>query len=263
MLTLFIKTRESLTLAGGEGASPRGPYTFPGILARLRAMASSTALSCFRSSSRRDSVLAFPDLVPVETAVAVPASEALPGTLVTLLELLDWGDSWRFLQGVGGLRGEPVRGSERRPPSPPRRGPPKVDGARWALAAVETGRLPAGSARSSLAAVGGALGRGVEGTRRPGLSWNLMICPTAASSLQGEAHTDSGGAPRAGVGGGCADNRGCTHPDLRPERVVGCGKGLGGQFPGGSQSLLLLAGPMGKAGGAGAPESLVPCAPSF
>lgn len=99
MLTLFIKTRESLTLAGGEGASPRGPYTFPGILARLRAMASSTALSCFRSSSRRDSVLAFPDLVPVETAVAVPASEALPGTLVTLLELLDWGDSWRFLSG--------------------------------------------------------------------------------------------------------------------------------------------------------------------
>ena len=204
MLTLFIKTRESLTLAGGGGPSPRGPYTFPGILARLRAMASSTALSCFRSSSRRDSVLAFPDLVPVETAVAVPASEALPGTLVTLLELLDWGDSWRFLQGVGGLEGEAVRGSERRPPRPPRRGPPKVDGARWALAAVETGGLPAGSARSSLAAVGGALGRGVEGTRRPGLAWNLLTCPTAPSSWWGEAHTDSGGAPRAGAGGGCA-----------------------------------------------------------
>lgn len=42
-------------------------------------------------------MLAFPDLVPVE--VAVPASEALPGTLVTLLELLDWGDNWRFLSG--------------------------------------------------------------------------------------------------------------------------------------------------------------------
>lgn len=71
-------------------------YAFPGILARLRAIASSTAFSCFSSSSRRDSVLAFPDLV-----LAAPGSEALPGTLVTLLELLDCGDSWRFLQGGG------------------------------------------------------------------------------------------------------------------------------------------------------------------
>ena len=63
-------------------------------------MASSTALSCFSSSSRRDSVLAFPDLVPAVAVVLV--SEALPGTLVTLLELLDWGDSGRFLQGWGG-----------------------------------------------------------------------------------------------------------------------------------------------------------------
>lgn len=48
-------------------------------------------------------MLAFPDLVPVETVPAVPASGALPGTLVTLLELLDWGDNWRFLQwGEGG-----------------------------------------------------------------------------------------------------------------------------------------------------------------
>lgn len=61
----------------------------------MRAMASSTALSCFSSSSRRDSVLAFPDLVPAVAVVLV--SEALPGTLVTLLELLDWGDSGRFL----------------------------------------------------------------------------------------------------------------------------------------------------------------------
>lgn len=67
-------------------------YTLPGILARFRAMASSTALSCLRSSSRRDNVLAFPDLVP-----AAAVSVALPGTLVTLLELLDWGDSGRFL----------------------------------------------------------------------------------------------------------------------------------------------------------------------
>lgn len=69
-------------------------YAFPGILARLRAMASSTAFSCFSSSSRRDSVLAFPALLP-----AAALSAALPGTLVTLLELLDCGDSWRFLQG--------------------------------------------------------------------------------------------------------------------------------------------------------------------
>lgn len=67
-------------------------YTFPGILARLRAIASSTALSCLRSSSRRDKVLAFPDLVP-----AAAVSVALPGTLVTLLELLDCGDNGRFL----------------------------------------------------------------------------------------------------------------------------------------------------------------------
>lgn len=44
-------------------------------------------------------MLAFPDLVPVETVPAVPASGALPGTLVTLLELLDWGDNWRFRSG--------------------------------------------------------------------------------------------------------------------------------------------------------------------
>lgn len=63
-------------------------------------MASSTALSCLRSSSRRDNVLAFPDLVP-----AVAVSVALPGTLVTLLELLDCGDNGRFLSAgaVGAL----------------------------------------------------------------------------------------------------------------------------------------------------------------
>lgn len=58
----------------------------------MRAMASSTAFSCFSSSSRRDSVLAFPALLPTAAL-----SAALPGTLVTLLELLDCGDSWRFL----------------------------------------------------------------------------------------------------------------------------------------------------------------------
>lgn len=91
-LTLLYKNTSH-----SRGSKP-GSYTFPGILARLRAMASSTALSCFRSSSRRESVLAFPDLV-----LAAAVSVALPGTLVTLLELLDWGDSWRFLSaGTGG-----------------------------------------------------------------------------------------------------------------------------------------------------------------
>lgn len=89
----------------GPAAGPAGgAYTFPGILARFRAIASSTALSCFSSSSRRDSVLAFPDFVPADAELAGPVSEALPGTLVTLLELLDWGDSWRFLRGGKGGR---------------------------------------------------------------------------------------------------------------------------------------------------------------
>ena len=79
---LFIKTG---TVTKGQSGAPRtANYTFPGILARLRAMASSTAFSCFRSSSRRDRVLDLPALAPVG-----PGSDALPGTLVTLLELLD------------------------------------------------------------------------------------------------------------------------------------------------------------------------------
>lgn len=60
-------------------------------------MASSTAFSCFRSSSRRDRVLDLPALAP-----AGPGSAALPGTLVTLLELLDCGESWRFLSVCAG-----------------------------------------------------------------------------------------------------------------------------------------------------------------
>lgn len=76
LLPLFIKTS---AVTGGTAH-----YTLPGILARLRAMASSTALSCFRSSSLRDRVL---DLLPL--AAPGPGSEPLPGTLVTLLELLD------------------------------------------------------------------------------------------------------------------------------------------------------------------------------
>lgn len=78
-------------------------YTFPGIFARLRAMASSTAFSCFRSSSRRDNVLDLPDLV---AAAEGAGSLALPGMLVTLLELLVWGDKGRFLQKEKGHCGE-------------------------------------------------------------------------------------------------------------------------------------------------------------
>lgn len=64
-------------------------------------------------------MLAFPDLVPVEEAV--PASEALPGTLVTLLELLDWGDNWRFLSGraMGALEFWPLCRSDFGEPSLP------------------------------------------------------------------------------------------------------------------------------------------------
>lgn len=57
-------------------------YTFPGIFARLRAMASSTAFSCFRSSSRRVKVLVLLDFALVDATC--PASAGLPGTLVTL-----------------------------------------------------------------------------------------------------------------------------------------------------------------------------------
>lgn len=58
-------------------------------------MASSTAFSCFSSSSLRDNVLDLPDLAG---AAGGAGSAALPGMLVTLLELLDGGDSGRFLQ---------------------------------------------------------------------------------------------------------------------------------------------------------------------
>lgn len=102
--TLFIKT---WTVTPGQH------YTFPGILARLRAMASSTAFSCLRSSSRLDRVLDLPPLAP-----AGPGSAALPGMLVTLLELLDCGESWRFLwerRTEGWVRIQSTPGGEMRP----------------------------------------------------------------------------------------------------------------------------------------------------
>lgn len=75
-----------------------GPrYTLPGILALLRAIASSTALSCFRSSSLRDSVLDLPALADA-AAPGAPISGPFPGMLVTLLELfVGGGDCGRFL----------------------------------------------------------------------------------------------------------------------------------------------------------------------
>lgn len=58
-------------------------------------MASSTAFSCFSSSSLRDNVLDLPDLAG---AAGGAGSAALPGMLVTLLEPLDGGERGRFLQ---------------------------------------------------------------------------------------------------------------------------------------------------------------------
>lgn len=71
-------------------------YTLPGILALLRAIASSTALSCLRSSSLRDKVLALPVLV---AGAEVAASGAFPGMLVTLDEPFGRGEAGRFLSG--------------------------------------------------------------------------------------------------------------------------------------------------------------------
>lgn len=59
-------------------------------------MASSTALSCLRSSSLRDKVLAL--LVLVVEAEAAASAGAFPGMLVTLLELFGGGEAGRFLK---------------------------------------------------------------------------------------------------------------------------------------------------------------------
>lgn len=67
---------------------------FPGILALLRAMASSTAFSCFSSSSRRESVLlGLPEPEPGAGAGDLPADAARP-----LPEDLGGGDWGRFLE---------------------------------------------------------------------------------------------------------------------------------------------------------------------
>lgn len=69
-------------------ARSRAPY-FAGILARFRAMASSTAFSCFSSSSRRDSVL---------LGLLAPGPGSRPdGAAGPLPEDLGGGDRGRFL----------------------------------------------------------------------------------------------------------------------------------------------------------------------
>lgn len=79
------------------------PCYLAGILARLRAMASSTALSCFRSSSRRDSVLL--GLLEPEPAAAVePGAAGLPNKGTgPFPDDLGGGDRGRFLSPWGGM----------------------------------------------------------------------------------------------------------------------------------------------------------------
>lgn len=80
---------------------------FAGIFALLRAMASSTAFSCFSSSSRRDSVLLGlfePDPDPV--VEAEPGAVGLPdGTAGPLPDALGDGGMGRFLSPWGGILG--------------------------------------------------------------------------------------------------------------------------------------------------------------
>lgn len=84
-------------------------YYFPGILALFRAMASSTAFSCFRSSSRRDSVLLVlpdpdPEPAPGEGPEAEPGGGGLPeGMAGPFPDDLGGGDRGRFLSPWGGM----------------------------------------------------------------------------------------------------------------------------------------------------------------
>lgn len=90
---------------GGERAADY----LAGILARFRAMASSTAFSCFRSSSRRDSVLLGlpePDAEPEPEAAAEaePGTAGFPeGTAGPFPDDLGGGDRGRFLSPWGGI----------------------------------------------------------------------------------------------------------------------------------------------------------------
>lgn len=70
---------------------------FAGIFARFRAMASSTAFSCFSSSSRRDSVL-LGLLEPTPAPEPEPGSGGLPdGAAAPFPDDLGGGDMGRFL----------------------------------------------------------------------------------------------------------------------------------------------------------------------
>lgn len=92
------------------------PLYLAGILARLRAMASSTAFSCLSSSSRRDSVL-LGLLEPGTAAEAEPgAVDLFEGAACAFPDDFGGGDSGRFLspcvaagRGAGAL-GRSVRG---------------------------------------------------------------------------------------------------------------------------------------------------------
>lgn len=78
----------------GRQAGGQGEGYFPGILALLRAMASSTALSCFSSSSRRDSVLlGLPEPGPTGGCLPEPDDNP-PGPFP---DDLGGGDKGRFL----------------------------------------------------------------------------------------------------------------------------------------------------------------------
>lgn len=84
--------------------SGAGSFYLAGIFARFRAMASSTAFSCFSSSSRRDSVLLGllepdPELEPEPAAEAEPGVAGLPdGTTGPLPDDLGGGERGRFLK---------------------------------------------------------------------------------------------------------------------------------------------------------------------
>lgn len=79
------------------------PVYLAGILARLRAMASSTAFSCLSSSSRRDSVLL--GLLEPEPVVEVEpgAADLLEGATGAFPEDFGGGDIGRFLSPCVGM----------------------------------------------------------------------------------------------------------------------------------------------------------------
>lgn len=99
----------TLHVTDGKSAEVASRSYLVGILARLRAMASSTAFSCFRSSSRRDNVLLGfpePDPEPGPGAEDEAAAGGLPddeGAMGPFPEDLGGGDRGRFLSPWGGI----------------------------------------------------------------------------------------------------------------------------------------------------------------